>query len=226
MKRKIVCLVAVMLSVFISVSFTGCVDNSNKNPIVTIEIDSNNGNRVSEDKTISGKIQIELYPEKAPNSIAYFLELIAKGVYDGFPVSKVMKGSIVQFGDPWMIKQIRTEIDGEFKANGFDKNDIEFKRGTVALDLFVPGDNNSASGDFFVLLDNEGTDTFQDKYAAIGEVISGIELLDKISSIKHYPDYSPIYSLKILKTTVDLKGQTYEQPITRERRKYPGYNTQ
>ena len=136
-----------------------------------------------------------------------------------------MPGGVVQFGDPWMSKQIRTEIDGEFKANGFDKNDIAFKRGTVALDLFVPEDYASASGDFFILLDDEGGKTYQDKYAAIGEVISGIELLDTISGIKDYTDYSPVYSLKTLKTTADLKGQTYEKPITRERRTYPGYNS-
>ena len=60
---------------------------------------------------------------------------------------------------------------------------------------------------------------------AIGEVVSGLELLDTISGIKDYTDYSPVYSLKTLKTTVDLKGQTYEKPITRERRTYPGYNS-
>ena len=225
MKRKKICIIAAVLSLFMSFYFTGCVDNSNKNPIVKIEIDPDNENYIAEGKTISGKIQIELYPEKAPNSVAYFLDFIAKGIYNNFPVSKVMHGGVVQFGDPWMIKQIRTEIDGEFKANGFEKNDIVFKRGTVALDLFVPEDFASASGDFFILLDDEGGKTFQDKYAAIGEVVSGIELLDTISGIKNYTDNSPIYSLKILTTTVDLKGQTYEQPITQDRRTFPGYNT-
>ena len=134
MKRKIFCIVAAVLSLFMSFYFTGCVDNSNKNPIVTREIDPNNENYIAEGKPISGKIQIELYPEKAPNSVAYFLDFVAKGIYNKFPVSKVMHGGVVQFGDPWMSKQIRTEIDGEFKANGFDKNDIVFKRGTVALE--------------------------------------------------------------------------------------------
>ena len=43
MKRKIFCIVAAVLSLFMSFYFTGCVDNSNKNPIVTIEIDPNTG---------------------------------------------------------------------------------------------------------------------------------------------------------------------------------------
>jgi len=228
--RKNICRAAMVFMVlFMSVYFTGCKisskDNGNKNPIVTIEIDPNNENFVAENTPISGKLQIELFPEKAPNSVAYFLDFIANGTYNGFPVGKVMHGGLVQFGDPWMSKQIRTEIAGEFKANGFEENDIQFKRGTVALDLFKTDDYNSASGDFFILLDDAGAETFQDKYAAIGEVISGLELLDTISQIKNWPDNSPVKSLKTLKTTVDLKGQTYEQPITSERRKYPGYNS-
>lgn len=225
MKNKFYCILTALLAMFMSVYFTGCVDYSNKNPVVTIEIDPDNENYIAEGVSISGSFSIELYPDKAPNSVAYFLNMVATGTYDRFPVSKVLHGGIVQFGDPWMSKQIRTEIDGEFKANGFDKNDIVFKRGTVALDLFVPEDYASASGDFFILLDDEGGKTYQDKYAAIGEVVSGLELLDTISGIKDYTDYSPVYSLKTLKTTVDLKGQTYEKPITRERRTYPGYNS-
>ena len=224
--RKNICRAAVVIiSLFMSVYFTGCVDNSNKNPIVTIEIDSDNKNYIAENTPISGTLQIELFPEKAPNSVAYFLDFVAKGTYDGFPVGKVLHGGVVQFGDPWMSKQIRTEIDGEFKANGFEGNDVQFKRGTVALDLFKADDYNSASGDFFVLLDDAGAKTFQDKYAAIGEIISGLELLDTISMIKNYTDNSPVYSIKTLKTTVDLKGRTYEKPITSERRMYPGYNS-
>ena len=224
--RKNICRAAmVFMALFMSVYFSGCVDNSNKNPIVTIEIDPNNKNFIAESTPISGTLQIELFPEKAPNSVAYFLDFIANGTYNGFPVGKVMHGGVVQFGDPWMSKQIRTEIDGEFKANGFEANDIKFKRGTVALDLFKADDYDSASGDFFILLDDAGAETFQDKYAAIGEVISGLELLDTISMIKNYTDNSPVYPLKTLKTTVDLKGRTYEQPITSERRAYPGYNS-
>ena len=67
-------------------------------------------------------------------------------------------------------------------------------------------------------------ESFDGKYAAIGEVVSGLELLQQISNIKNLPDYAPVYSLRTLTTTVDLKGVTYEKPITQERRTYPGLN--
>lgn len=224
MKRIFCCMIAAVLGAFMTVYFTGCVDNSNKNPIITIEIDPDNENYIAKGESLSGTITMELFPDKAPNSVAYFIDFVMNGTYDAFPVSKVMPGGVVQFGDPWMSKQIRTEIDGEFKANDFEQNDIQFKRGTVALDLFVPTDYASASGDFFILLDDSGAETYQDKYAAIGEVVSGLELLDKISNIKNYTDFSPVYTLKTLRTTADLKGVVYEPPVTQERRTFPGYN--
>ena len=218
-------LAACVLSVCFLISFTACVDNSNKNPVVTIEMDPDTQNKGENGEDLAGSIKIELYPEKAPNSVAYFLDFVINGTYDDFGVSKVNAGNIVQFGDPWLSKQIRTEIEGEFRENGFQQNDIEMKPGVVGLDLFVAGDNNSASGDFFIILSEEAAKSYDGKYAAIGEVISGMELLDQISRVKHYPTYEPVYSISTLKTTVDLKGQSYDKPVTRERRTYPGTNT-
>ena len=212
------------LALFLSVYFTGCVDHSNKNPLVTVTIDPENENNGENGEPISGSFQIELYPDKAPNSVAYFIDFIMNKTYDGFSVSKVDPGNIVQFGDPWMSKQIHTEIKGEFKENGFEGNDIEFKPGTVGLDRFVADDYDSASGDFFIILSEEAGKSFDGKYAAIGEVVSGLELLEQISNIKNLPDYAPVYSLRTLTTTVDLKGVTYEKPIPQERRTYPGLN--
>lgn len=206
-------------------NFSGCVDSSNKNPIVTILIDENNKNIGEDDLPISGEIKIELFPDKAPNSVSYFLDFITNGVYNGFPVSKALDNGVVTFGDPWMIKQIRTEIKGEFKENGFEQNDIEFKRGTVALDRFLPDDYDSASGDFFVLLDDEGAKQYQGKYAAIGQVVSGIEVLDAISHIKVYPnDYSPMFGIEIKNVNVNLNGKSYNKPVVYDRRTYPGMN--
>ncbi len=224
-KRKMQKGILICLSLFLTIYFVGCVDNSNRNPVVTLTINSDNENLNENGEGIGGTIQIELYPDKAPNSVAYFIDFIMNKTYDNFSVSKVFSGSIVQFGDPWMSKRIHTEIEGEFKENGYEGNDVEFKRGTVGLDRFVKDDYNSASGDFVILLSDEAGKSYTGKYAAIGEVISGMEVLEKISNIKCYPDYEPVYSIRTLSTTVDLKGVTYEKPITRERRTYPGVNT-
>ena len=77
------------LALFLSVYFTGCVDHSNKNPLVTVTIDPENENNGENGEPISGSFQIELYPDKAPNSVAYFIDFIMNKTYDGFSVSKV-----------------------------------------------------------------------------------------------------------------------------------------
>lgn len=208
------------------INTAACVDNSNKNPVVTVNVNPDNKNLRENGEGIGGTFQIELYPDKAPNSVAYFLDFAAKGTYDKFPVSKVWAGHKVQFGDPWMSKQIRTEIEGEFAENGFEGNDIVFERGTVGLALFDDTDYNSASGDFFIILSEDAAESHQGKYAAIGKVISGIELLDEISRIRAYSiNYEPQSSIRTSTVTVDLKGQTYDKPVTHERRKYPGLVT-
>ena len=219
-------IISVLVVLSMVLCFIGCIPKSELNPTITIVINENNSNIDENGNPISGTIEIKLYPDKAPNSVAYFLSHVEQGIYNNFPVSKVLNDGVVTFGDPWMMKQIRTEIKGEFSDNGFEQNDIEFKRGTVALDRFVSADYDSASGDFFVLLDDAGAEQYQGKYAAIGEVISGIEVLDTISKIKVYPgDYSPLYSIMIKSTTAELYGLKYDEPVVQERRRYPGINT-
>lgn len=200
-----------------------CVNNSNRNPEITVNVSPDNKNLRESGEGVGGTFVIELFPDKAPNSVRYFLDFVAGGTYDKFAVSKVWEGHKVQFGDPWMSKQIRTEIEGEFAENGYEGNDTVFERGTVGLALFDDSDNNSASGDFFIILSEDAAESHQGKYAAIGKVISGIELLDEISFVKVYPNLEPVYSIRTSTVTADLKGLTYDKPVTHERRKYPGY---
>ena len=224
-KRKWCNFILLLLCLSLTFCFAACVDHSNKNPLVSVSMNPENQNLGPEGTPISGDFQIELYPDKAPNSVAYFIDFIVSGTYNSFAVSKVYPGNIVQFGDPWMSKRIFTEIEGEFPENGFEQNDIEFKRGTVGLALGVENDPDSASGDFFIILSDEAGKSYQGKAAAIGIVTSGLEVLDQISQIKKYPTYEPVYSIRTSVVTVDLKGVTYEKPVTRERRTFPGSNT-
>ncbi len=216
-----------LFSVFpvVMLCLPGCVDNSNKNPVVTVNVNGDNDNLRENGEGIGGTFVIELFPDKAPNSVAYFLDFVVNGVYNKFAVSRVWEGHKVEFGDPWLSKQIRTEIEGEFEANGYEGNDVVFERGTVGLSLFLDDDYDSASGDFFIILSEEAAEAHQGKYAAIGKVTSGIELLDEISHVKVYPNLEPVYGIRTSETTVDLKGQTYDKPVTHERRTYPGENT-
>ncbi len=216
-------ILCIIISLLICVT-TSCIDTSNKNPIVTIQMDPTSKTQ------IGGTIQIELYPDKAPNSVNYFIGLVLNGFYNDCYVTKVMAGHLVEFGDPWYLKKNDRVIAGEFADNGYTDNDIEFVRGTVglALDTDKEGniDNDSAMGDFFVVLSDEAGESYLGKRAAIGKIIAGLDILDEISRIKNYPNYQPVYSARTETATLDLKGQTYPKAVTTKRKYYAGYVTE
>ena len=94
----------------------------NKNPLVTLEME--NGN----------KIEIELYPDVAPNTVNNFISLVKKGFYDGLIFHRVIPGFIIQGGDP---KGDGTGgpgycIRGEFTSNGFENN-LRHERGVISM---------------------------------------------------------------------------------------------
>ena len=109
-----------------------------ENPIVTITMDNDE------------KIQIELYPEIAPNSVANFVSLIEKGFYDGLIFHRVIPEFMIQGGDPSGNGTGGPDysISGEFSANGFD-NTLKHERGV--LSMARSQDPNSAGSQFFIM---------------------------------------------------------------------------
>ena len=94
--------------------------SENKNPIVTLSIKN------------YGNIEIELYPEVAPNTVNNFLSLVNKGFYNGIIFHRVVTGFMIQGGDPqgMGIGGPGYQIKGEFSANGF-KNDLHHAPGVI-----------------------------------------------------------------------------------------------
>ena len=127
-----------------------------------------------------GKIQLELYPEAAPKTVANFLKLAGEGFYDGLIFHRVIPGFMIQGGDPQGngMGGANENIVGEFKANGFD-NPIKHVRGVISMArAYNP---NSASSQFFIMHAN--APHLDGQYAAFGKVISGMEVVDEIASI-------------------------------------------
>ncbi|MBR6008773.1 MAG: peptidylprolyl isomerase, partial [Clostridia bacterium] len=92
------------------------------NPIVTIEME--NGDR----------IKLELYPDKAPESVGNFVSLAKSGFYDGLIFHRVIKGFMIQGGDPEGngTGGSREKIKGEFAQNGVD-NPIRHVKGVISM---------------------------------------------------------------------------------------------
>ena len=136
-----------------------------KNPEITITMED------------GGVIRAELYPEVAPNTVKNFISLAKKGYYDGLIFHRVIKGFMIQGGDPKGDGSGGTDqnIKGEFSENGV-KNDISHVRGTVSMAR--SNDYNSASSQFFIV---QSDSTFLDgQYAGFGHVTSGMDIVDQI----------------------------------------------
>ncbi|MBQ7935051.1 MAG: peptidylprolyl isomerase [Clostridia bacterium] len=128
----------------------------------------------------SGVIQLELYPDQAPKTVANFEKLVKEGFYDGLTFHRVISGFMIQGGDPLGNGMGGSDknIYGEFAANGFT-NPISHKRGVISMARAQ--DPNSASSQFFIMhADGEFLDG---NYAAFGKVVTGMEEVDKIAAV-------------------------------------------
>ena len=136
-------------------------------------------------ETNHGTIVLELNPEKAPITVANFLQYAERGWYDGTIFHRVMDGFMIQGGGftADMQKKItRAEIENE------SKNGLSNERGTISMARL--GDPHSATAQFFInLVDNEGLDADRGSwgYAVFGKVVEGIEVLDSISKVEVKP---------------------------------------
>lgn len=127
------------------------------------------------------EIKAELYPETAPKTVENFLKLVDEKFYDGLIFHRVIKGFMIQGGDPTGTGMggSKDTIVGEFRANGF-QNDLAHTRGVLSMARTnMP---NSASSQFFIM--HQDAPHLDGQYAAFGKVIEGIEAVDKIASVK------------------------------------------
>ena len=127
------------------------------------------------------KMEIELYPEIAPETCANFEKLVRSGFYNGLTFHRVIKGFMIQGGCPkgngmggpgWTIK-------GEFAANGH-KNDLKHTKGVLSMARTM--DPNSAGSQFFIM--HKAAPHLDGQYAAFGKVVSGLDVVDEIANVR------------------------------------------
>ena len=127
------------------------------------------------------EIKAELYPETAPKTVENFLKLVDEKFYEGLIFHRVIKGYMIQGGDPTGTGMggSKDTIVGEFRANGF-QNDLAHTRGVLSMARTnMP---NSASSQFFIM--HQDAPHLDGQYAAFGKVVEGMEAVDKIASVK------------------------------------------
>ena len=127
------------------------------------------------------KIKIELYPDKAPITVENFEKLVKEGFYNGLCFHRVIKGFMIQGGDPLGngTGGSKNKIKGEFRSNGVS-NDIKHVRGVISMARSANPD--SASSQFFIM--HKDAPHLDGQYAAFGKVVEGIEVVDEIAEVQ------------------------------------------
>ncbi len=197
LKKVIVIIATIVLIAIIAILCAGYVKKATtkvQNPIVTMEVEN------------YGTIKIELYPDKAPNTVKNFVKLANNGFYNGLKFHRVIKDFMIQGGDSngdgsgnAKLKDLygndnedAYSIKGEFNANGFSKNDLNLTQGTIAMaradyTAYSPAlakqSYNSAGTQFFIMTTDEHT-SLSGYYAGFGKVIEGMDVVKKIAEVE------------------------------------------
>ena len=194
-------------------------------PLVTMEIEN------------YGTVEMELYPEMAPNTVRNFIKLINDGYYNGLIFHRVEE-SLIQGGDKEGTGAGVTDysIEGEFSENGHKENTLSFERGTLglarkdfALYYYYTGDEsyltqgyNSGCTQFFITAE-DCSQSFDGYYCAFGKVTEGMEVIEAIKVIETVVETDeetgeesttskPVNPPVITKMTVDTFGIEYNEP--------------
>lgn len=163
-----------------------------KNPIATMEVEN------------FGTVKIELYPDKAPETVANFVTLANRGFYNGLTFHRIVKDFMIQGGDPEGTGQGGAKISdlkdngedtaysikGEFIANGVD-NDLKFDEGVIGMarndytsysSTLAEESYNSGSSQFFIM--TKANTSLNGYYTSFGKVIEGMDIIHNIENVE------------------------------------------
>lgn len=140
-------------------------------------------------ETKFGNIELKFFPDVAPNHVNNFIELAKKGFYDGTTFHRVIPGFMIQGGDPNSKNPDKAShgTGGPGHSVKAEFNDKSHKRGILSMARSANPD--SAGSQFFICVADA---LFLDKqYTVFGEVVSGMEVADKIVSQPRDPRDNP-----------------------------------
>jgi peptidyl-prolyl cis-trans isomerase B (cyclophilin B) len=191
-----------LIAGFALVSCGKADQTSTNNPPDNQTVSTSNTNEVAVITTTEGTMVIEFWTDAAPNTIANFKKLAKSGFYDGTAFHRVIKGFMIQGGDPLTKDPSKEDAWGtggpgyQIKA---EFNDHSHVRGVISMAR--SNDPDSAGSQFFIC---HGDPTFLDhQYTTFGKLIKGDDVLEKIGTTPTHPQDRPdkrmgIISIKIV----------------------------
>jgi peptidyl-prolyl cis-trans isomerase B (cyclophilin B) len=138
--------------------------------------------------TTAGEMEMEFWPETAPNHVRNFLDLCQAGFYDGVIFHRVIPGFMIQGGDP-----TGTGTGGGPRRLKAEFSQRPHKKGV--LSMARSSDPNSASCQFFVM--HDASPHLDGQYSAFGVVVRGLEVVDAIAKTRTGPGDRPVAKQEI-----------------------------
>jgi len=166
---------------------TKTIKKTNKRPVATAKVEPFEKATVAEMaaqcvkfETEAGAIEMEMFPESAPESVRGFLNMAGSGALDTTTFSRVVPGFVIQGGDLFTREKMTPEFDKRARRLLPDEpNQIKHERGIVSMAR--SDEPNNASTHFFILLREAGM--LDGKFAAFGRVIKGMETVEAINKM-------------------------------------------
>src|SRR5215212_7390244 len=161
-------------------------------------------NRTAVIETNKGTIRVELLESDAPKTTDNFIKLAERGYYDGVIFHRVIKGFMIQGGDP-----TGTGRGGESASGGRFADEINrssplyagaYKKGTVAMANAGPNTNGSQ---FFIM---HADYPLPPSYSKFGQVVEGQEVVDAIATTATAPGDKPLQDVVMEKVTIEEQG--------------------
>ncbi len=175
-----------VIILFALISFTGCAQQKNtpQNESPVFKYDTLT---VAVMKTNMGTIELQLYPKEAPKTVENFTTLAKQGYYNGIIFHRVIENFMIQGGDSTGTGTGGRSIWGGDFADEFVMGLTFDKTGLLAMANRGPNTNTSQ---FFIT--TAKTEWLNYKHTIFGEVISGYDVVDKISKVKKGPQDKPV----------------------------------
>jgi peptidyl-prolyl cis-trans isomerase B (cyclophilin B) len=150
--------------------------------------------------TNMGRITLRFFAQESPKTVEKFKSLVRAKFYDATLFHRVLPGLLVQGGDPQTRSEaLETEVTVEPVA--LEKNDLKHHPGTVSM-AHQKDDPNSRS-EFFICL--QEVNYFDGKFTIIGEVISGLKVIDSISNVPRDLKQTPLFPVRIRKLSLEMQ---------------------
>jgi len=173
-------------------------------PMTNSSMKSTNESKLAILDTAQGPITMEFFPDVAPMTVSNFEKLAESGFYNGTLFHRIVKGFVIQGGDPNTKNNTNTAAwgtgDPGYKIKAEFSN-IPHNRGIVSMAR--SSDPNSAGSQFFIVLNDSRF--LDNQYTAFGRVIDGMDAVDKIAALPTIqndqpqdPNLAKINSIKIV----------------------------